>query len=89
MQPTETLLKEKANNNASRNISDDIRSLKEDGANIAETMIEHGHDTYDHIKSSSARYVKMLEKEVALKPVQSMAIAVGAGMVLSFLLRRG
>lgn len=87
MQPTENTSKEKANNNASKNISDGIQSIKEDGAHIAETMIEQGQDTYDHIKSSSARYIKMLEKEVAAKPVQSMAIAVGAGMFLSFLLR--
>lgn len=79
MQPTENTPKEKANNNASRNLSDGIQSIKEDGASIAETMIEQGQDTYDHIKSSSARYIKMLEKEVAAKPVQSMAIAVGAG----------
>ena len=87
MLPNENTAKVKANNNTSKNISDDIRSIKEDGAHIAETMIERGQDTYDQIKSHTARYIKMLEKEVASKPVQSMAIAVGAGMFLSFLLR--
>lgn len=87
MQPTENTSKEKANNNASKDMKDDMKSIKEDGASLAKTMVEQGQDTYDHIKSSSARYIKMLEKEVAAKPLQSMAIAVGAGMFLSFLLR--
>ncbi len=87
--PAERNSKEKANSNMPKNVRDDFQSLKQDGANIAHTVMEQGHDTYDHLKASSARYVRMLENEVASKPVQSMAIAVGAGMILSFLLRRG
>ncbi len=89
MQPIENTSKEKANNNASKNIREDVRSIKEDGAHIAETIIHQGQDQYDKLKSSSARYLKMLGEEVSSKPLQSMAIAVGAGMVLSFMLRRG
>jgi ElaB/YqjD/DUF883 family membrane-anchored ribosome-binding protein len=87
MQTVENTSK-KIESNSSGNLRDDIRSIKEDGAHIAETMIAQGQNQYDQIKSYSSNYIKMLEKEVASKPVQSMAIAVGAGMVLSFLLRR-
>lgn len=87
MQPVENTSKKIATS-SSGNIRDDIRSIKEDGAHIAETVIAQGQNKYDQIKSYSANYVKMLEKEVASNPVQSMAIAVGTGMVLSFLLRR-
>lgn len=89
MQLNETTPTDKTNSNASRNISQDMRSIKENGAHIAETVLEQGQDKYEQLKLSSARYIKMLEREVAEKPVQSMAIALGAGMVLSFLLRRG
>lgn len=78
----------KANNNTSESISDDIRSIKEDGAHIAETIAEEGKSKYDQIKSYSSRYIKKLEKEVAEKPVQSMALAMGAGIALGILLRR-
>ena len=88
MSVVEKTSKEKANNNTSNKIRDDIRSIKEDGAHIAGLMVEQGQETYDQMKASSARYIKMLEKEVAEKPVQSMAIALAAGMFLSFLLRR-
>ena len=89
MQINENISKEKTNSNASKNIGEDLQSIKENGAHIAETVMEQGQDKYDQLKLSSARYIKMLEREVAEKPVQSMAIALGAGMVLSFLLRRG
>lgn len=88
MQPAETTSKKISENNSSRNIRDDIQSIKEDGAHIAELMIEQGRNKYDQMKSYSAQYVKALEKEVASKPVQSVAIAIGAGMILGFLLRR-
>lgn len=88
MLPDKNTPKEKANNNASANIRDDIRSIKEDGAHIAETVVAQGKVKYGQMKSYSTRYIKMLEKKVADKPVQSMAIAVGTGMVLGFLLRR-
>ncbi len=89
MQPTENTSRKIPANNPSENIRDGIQSIKEDGIQIREAVIAQGHDTYNQMKSSSARYIKMLEKEVAAKPVQSIAIAVGAGMVLSLLLRRG
>ncbi len=89
MQPTENTSRKIAANNPSENIRDGIQSIKEDGIQIGEAVIAQGHDTYNQMKSNSARYIKMLEKEVAEKPVQSIAIAIGAGMVLSLLLRRG
>ncbi len=65
-----------------------MQSMKKDGANFAESILEQGHDKYEQLKSQSFHYIKMLEEEVVAKPAQSMAIAVGAGMVLSYLLRR-
>lgn len=88
MQPDENISNKKANNNTSQNIRNDAQSIKENGAHMAETIIEEGQHKYDQIKSYSAHYLEMLEEEVAAKPVQSMAIAVGAGMILSFLLKR-
>jgi ElaB/YqjD/DUF883 family membrane-anchored ribosome-binding protein len=88
MMPIENTSKKIAANNASENMREGIQSIKQDGAHIAETMIAQGQDTYDHVKSSSARYIKMLEQEIVSKPVQSIAIAIGAGMVLSLMLRR-
>lgn len=87
MKLNENIQKEKANNNVANEVKDHVKSIKEDGTSLAGTIIEQGQDTYDHMKSSSAYYIKILEKEVASKPVQSMALAVGAGMFLSFLLR--
>lgn len=88
MQPNANTSKKKANNNAAKNIRDDARSIKEDGAHIAETVIAQGKNKYGQIKSYAAHYIEMLEEKVAEKPVQSIALAVGAGMILSSLLKR-
>jgi ElaB/YqjD/DUF883 family membrane-anchored ribosome-binding protein len=74
--------------NTSVNIHDDLQRIKQDSAHIAETLIAQGHEKYDEIKSNSLSYIKLLEKQITSKPVQSVAIAIGTGLLLSLLLKR-
>jgi hypothetical protein len=84
----EKILKDAETSNGSENIRKGIQSIKLDGANFAEAMMEKGQDGYTQMKLKSTEYIKSLEREVASKPIQSMAIALGVGMILSSLLRR-
>jgi hypothetical protein len=88
MLPEEKILKDVETSNGSENIRRSIQSIKLDGANFAEAMMEEGQDRYSQMKLKSAEYIKSLEREVASKPIQSMAIALGVGMILSSLIRR-
>lgn len=64
------------------------RHLKEDVVHIAESVAVEGRQRYDDAKSVAEKYLKVLEKEVTEKPMQSVAIALGAGALLGLLLRR-
>lgn len=68
--------------------ADLARHIKEDAVHIAESVVAEGQHKLSDLKSFAGSYLKVLEKEVMAKPVQSMAIAVGAGAILSLLLRR-
>ncbi|TVQ81925.1 MAG: hypothetical protein EA357_11410 [Micavibrio sp.] len=69
--------------------ADLARHVKEDTRNIAESMAAEGQHKLDDLKSFAGKHIKNLEKEIAANPMESMAIALGTGALLSFLLRRG
>jgi ElaB/YqjD/DUF883 family membrane-anchored ribosome-binding protein len=80
-------------------ISDDLKSikdgsvdlarhLKEDVVHIAESVAAEGQHRYDDAKSFAGKYMKAIENEVTEKPMQSVALAIGAGALLGLLLRR-
>ncbi len=87
------------NPNASCDIQDDLKTIKDGGADlarhlkedvvhIAESVAVEGRHRYHDAKSTVGKYLKVLEKEVTEKPMQSVAIALGAGALLGLLLRR-
>lgn len=88
------------NPDASSDVRDDLKSikdgsvdlarhLKEDAVHIAESIAAEGQHRYQDAKTFAGRYLNVLEKEVTEKPMQSMAIALGAGALLGLFLRRG
>lgn len=70
------------------NGSDLARHLKEDAFNITESVIAEGKNRLAGFQSYASQQLKTLEQEIVANPAKSMAIAVGAGALLSFLLSR-
>ncbi len=64
------------------------RHLKEDAIDIAHSISAESKNTISNLRSSTQGYIKVLEKEIILKPVQSVAIAFAVGSLLSLMLGR-
>lgn len=81
------------------NISNDLKSIKQSGADMAQHLKEDAQE-FTKLASSEARHkmsdfkayagthLKDIENGVVAKPVQSVAIAFAVGAVLSLLLGR-
>ncbi|MDP9196564.1 MAG: DUF883 C-terminal domain-containing protein [Pseudomonadota bacterium] len=62
--------------------------VKEDAREIARSAMNGAMEKMQDLRSFMGRTGEYLEKEVRARPLQSLGIAVAAGAVLSFLLRR-
>ena len=82
------------------NIREDIQSLKGNIVALSKKMEAEGRLSAAELKAKAMNNVSSLqdyskdqlaavEKEIKAKPAQSVAIAFGAGLVLSLLMRRG
>lgn len=81
------------------NIKEDLQTLKADASNLVQHVVADGQEklreagqitsnTYESLKSIGARQLKKAELEIKAKPIQSIAVAFGVGLVASFLLGR-
>lgn len=79
-------------NNELEHIREDIDSLKNNVVALTKSV---QHEVADaaatrlaHIKSRGEETVKVLEKDIKNRPIQSILTAFGAGIILSMLMRR-
>ncbi len=75
-----------------QHIREDIDSLKNNVVALTKTVQHEVADSamsrFEKVKKSSRDVVNEIEKDVKQKPLQSLATAFGAGLVLSALMRR-
>ena len=75
-----------------RHIKEDIDSLKSNVVALTKTVRHEVADTasdrLDRVKKRGRVAMNTLEKDIKSHPVQSVATAFGAGIILSALLRR-
>ena len=94
----ETLAKKNVSDDLG-DIRKDIEALRNDLSSLAKHTKEEGNarldiarerltDTIADYRKSGRKQYKEMEKHVKDKPAQSLAMAFGAGLITSFLLRR-
>ncbi len=80
-----------------QNIKEDLVTLKDDAATLVQHVAQDGQkkisdaasmagETFSAMKESGVSRLKDLEHEVTARPLQSVLIAFGAGIVASYLL---
>jgi ElaB/YqjD/DUF883 family membrane-anchored ribosome-binding protein len=103
MNEAKSAVQDNLNSPEVENIKEDFRALKsdvatlarhvkEDGAAIAgktaQDLKEEASEKYTFLKEQTRKQADKLEAQVHAKPIQSIAIAFGAGLALALLARR-